>query len=363
MLTACTENKDFLYRQTRDWVVRQMRTGKLKPGSRLPGERALADLLKISRGTARIALQELEHEGFIERIPSRGAFIKTKGETRQVRLALIFPEAGISTEYLYYSNWVIASEVQRGLLEESMLNNSVMSFQYFPVDDAEREPEKYADKLEKEYDGVFFPSSQHWKLMEELKRRNYPFISIAEDKSIPYITYNRHDICVESINYLLSRNARNIIVLRREDSANIDPKLEAIKEVCKNNHIKFSKENILGVPVDKTGDLVVEMLKKVFNTSAKLPDVFFCTYPEIAFYVFRFADEMNYNIPDDFMLMGYGNNIRLSPMVSRLTHIELPYYEMGRTGCQTLINKILYGKDIPPLQKLDAKLVIGKTTQ
>lgn len=363
MLTACTENKDFLYRQTRDWLVRQMRTGKLKPGSRLPGERALADLLKISRGTARIALQELEHEGFIERVPSRGAFIKTKGETRQVRLALIFPEAGISTEYLYYSNWAIASEVQRGLLEGSMMNNSVMSFQYIPVDDAERNPEKYADKLAKEYDGVLFPSSQHGKLMEELKRRNYPFVSIAEDDSVPYITYNRHNICVEAVNYLLSCKAEKIIVLRQEGASDFDRKLQAIKEVYKNNNIKFTKENILEIPQDKIGDHVVERLKKVFDSKSKLPDVFFCTYPEAAFYVFRFAEEMGHKIPDDFMLMGYGNNVRLSPMVSRLTHVELPYYEMGQAGCKALIDKILYGKDIPSVQKLDAKLIIGKTTR
>jgi DNA-binding LacI/PurR family transcriptional regulator len=72
---------------------------------------------------------------------------------------------------------------------------------------------------------------------------------------------------------------------------------------------------------------------------------------------------MGHKIPDDFMLMGYGNNVRLSPMVSRLTHVELPYYEMGQAGCKALIDKILYGKDIPSVQKLDAKLIIGKTTR
>lgn len=360
----CDNKRDFLYNQAKDWLLQQIRTNKLKTDARLPGERELASSLKISRNTARSALIQLEREGFIERIPSKGAFIKTKGETRQIRLALIFPEAGISTDYLYYSNWAMASEVQRGLLEESMEKNSMLTFQYLPIDEAEKNPEKCADMLAKEYDGVFFPSCQHIKLMKELQARNYPFISGGEEDSIPYLTYNRREACIEAISYLASRDAREIVVLKQEGTSGWEAKLQAIKDAYKINHLEFSQANILEIPEDKDRELTIEKLKEIFPASlSEFPDAFFCTYPEAAFNILKFVQEMNYRIPDDFMLMGYGNNVRLSPMASSLTHVELPHYEIGRAGCRALIDKIMYGKDISPVQELKAKLIIGKTTR
>lgn len=49
--------------------------GVYPPGSRLPGERQLADQLHVSRSTLRAALGDLEGEGRIARSPQRGWFV------------------------------------------------------------------------------------------------------------------------------------------------------------------------------------------------------------------------------------------------------------------------------------------------
>lgn len=365
MLTVCSKNQNFLYRQTRDWLVREMRTGRLSPGSKLPGERALANLLKISRGTARVALQGLEKEGFIDRIPSRGAFIKRRGEVRQTKLALIFPEAGISRDYLHYANWAAASEMQRGLLDESMLNNSVLSYQYFPVEDSIKYPEKYANKLVNEYDGVFFVGEQHEEIMKRLKTSKYPFVAISKCASAPYMTYNRQEICLESAHYLLSHGARDIKMLTRDfDSYTWPVKFNAMKQACEEHDIDFSMKNVIELPAPADSEAIYLKLKKLFSgSSSKLPDAFYCTSPEVAFSVLRLAGENNWKIPEDLMLMGYGNNIRFSPMASQLTHVELPHYEMGRAACRSVLDKIISDKEIPNIQEIKAKLIIGQTTK
>lgn len=54
----------------------QVLSGQLRPGDRLPAERTLGQLNGISRVTVRGALEALEAEGYVERLPRRGIVVK-----------------------------------------------------------------------------------------------------------------------------------------------------------------------------------------------------------------------------------------------------------------------------------------------
>lgn len=49
--------------------------GIYQPGTKLPGERLLAESLHVSRSTVRMALEELERQGRVARSPQRGWFV------------------------------------------------------------------------------------------------------------------------------------------------------------------------------------------------------------------------------------------------------------------------------------------------
>lgn len=63
-----------LYRQLVDEFVRKIDSGELRPGDRLPSEREMAESLKVSRITARQALDTLEQLGLVYREQGRGTF-------------------------------------------------------------------------------------------------------------------------------------------------------------------------------------------------------------------------------------------------------------------------------------------------
>ena len=64
-----------LYEQIYEYIVSEIRVGKLLYGERLPSTRSLADSLGISRSTAIFAYDQLQAEGYIEARPYKGYFV------------------------------------------------------------------------------------------------------------------------------------------------------------------------------------------------------------------------------------------------------------------------------------------------
>ena len=64
-----------LYRQLVDEFIRNIDSGELRPGDRLPSEREMVESLKVSRITARQALDTLEQLGLVYREQGRGTFV------------------------------------------------------------------------------------------------------------------------------------------------------------------------------------------------------------------------------------------------------------------------------------------------
>jgi GntR family transcriptional regulator len=64
-----------LYHQIKEGFRRALREGQITPGQRLPPEQDLCAFLRVSRGTLKQALHELQAEGFLHRERSKGTFV------------------------------------------------------------------------------------------------------------------------------------------------------------------------------------------------------------------------------------------------------------------------------------------------
>lgn len=67
-----------IYEQIKENIKNLILNGELTGGEMLPSIRSLAKDLRISVITTKRAYEELEHDGFIETIPGKGCFVKTK---------------------------------------------------------------------------------------------------------------------------------------------------------------------------------------------------------------------------------------------------------------------------------------------
>lgn len=63
------------YERVAESIRHDIRSGKLKPGDRLPGNRAVAEIHRVSLGTAQKALGVLHDEGWVSTTPAVGVFV------------------------------------------------------------------------------------------------------------------------------------------------------------------------------------------------------------------------------------------------------------------------------------------------
>src|SRR5215831_17789157 len=64
-----------VYLQIANSIIREIKSGFIKPGEKIPGTRELSELLEVHRKTIVNAYFELDAQGWITTIPSKGAFI------------------------------------------------------------------------------------------------------------------------------------------------------------------------------------------------------------------------------------------------------------------------------------------------
>ncbi len=65
----------YVYALMADHLHARIEAGELKPGTRLPGERALAAEYGVALGTARRAIEELRQRGLVVTLPAKGTFV------------------------------------------------------------------------------------------------------------------------------------------------------------------------------------------------------------------------------------------------------------------------------------------------
>ena len=71
-----------LYRRIAEEIARLIKRGEYKPGARLPPERDLAAMLKVSRPSVREALIALEVEGYVDVRVGSGVYVSHAGGSR-----------------------------------------------------------------------------------------------------------------------------------------------------------------------------------------------------------------------------------------------------------------------------------------
>ncbi len=83
MASAPSKQTTRLYQALAEKIMRRIASGEFKPGERLPAERELAAVYKVSRPTVREAVIALEIEGLVEVRVGSGVYVISQTPTRE----------------------------------------------------------------------------------------------------------------------------------------------------------------------------------------------------------------------------------------------------------------------------------------
>lgn len=86
------ETRSPLYYQLKQMILRWIDDERLRPGDRVPPEQELQNTYNLSRTTVRLALRELELEGYVVRSPGKGTFVSPPKIESKPRRLLSFSE-------------------------------------------------------------------------------------------------------------------------------------------------------------------------------------------------------------------------------------------------------------------------------
>ncbi|RLL91682.1 hypothetical protein BG32_01625 [Mesotoga sp. HF07.pep.5.2.highcov] len=86
-----------IYLKIRNYMIKQIEKGILIPGDRIPSERELVDLFKVSRMTVRHAIDQLVNDGILVRMVGKGTYVSSEKFATELNVLRSFSEEIIST--------------------------------------------------------------------------------------------------------------------------------------------------------------------------------------------------------------------------------------------------------------------------
>jgi len=213
-----------------------------------------------------------------------------------------------------------------------------------------------------EIDGAIFVTYDKTTVEDELiplLDKGFPLIIIGNHPQIPHVSIDHEAGSRMALNKLFKTKRKNILYLGGGlDFYSNQQKFKAYQKLLKESNLTEKKELIHHTVyrVDQGYDLVKDLLAKgikfdaIFSAAADLPAVGAC----------RALAESDISVPDDVSVIGYDNSVYAQFSTPPLSSIASPFYEMGRTAVEMIIDFIKNEEPPKPIY-LNPELVLRES--
>ena len=357
--------------QLADILKKNIRSGKLLPGKRIPGIRRLTEQYNVSMNTVIETLNLMEQQNYIERIPTKGTFVTddVNHELSLVKIAFAFPEEDISLESVSsMENYAKVSSIQHGAVKEAKANSAEIVFLHFNEPENEIQLSRQMRRLEP-FDGVFFVGFQLEAIRNECIKKGIPSVMIGSF----YGEYNTDCILVEDdvrlamnkiCKHLADRGFKKVVSFLNSNSAppiqgriNMR-KIEILNETARKYGMSATHDDLYLI---KTGD--AEQLNNAMKQVVKLKEktAIFSGHTSFVHLIYRFCRLNNYLLGDKIGAFGYSSGLNYINLDPRFTYLEGDSLTRGSITCKILVDAIR-NKNKPDNQLVEGRLIIGETT-
>ena len=135
------QNSNPLFLQISNQIINLIKNGTLRPAYRLPGTRAMAELLEVHRKTVIAAYDELNMQGWIDMIPQKGSYVNSKipvlNYQRIENSELVFEKKESSFHY-YKNQDFIAVEERPKKVDGIYIDDGICDYRLTPKEELAR---------------------------------------------------------------------------------------------------------------------------------------------------------------------------------------------------------------------------------
>lgn len=353
-----------------EWAVRrltqQIASCKYQPGEMLPGERILAEEMKIGRGSVRAALLEIENRGLVRRRPGRGTEVVLVAQRGVLpRIVTVHPHFGAvnSPEFSAIHLGILDRLKSRGYASDHIyVTNKPSMLEEGPAfEGIVTLPEGLGAHLER-YEAVLFQEiAETEQVALELERQHRPVVvaNLEQDIALSATRVDHAKVFFETTKILLNFGHRRIAFVGRDPQkffhgravAGYRQALEAAK-----------------VPVDEA--LIVRAkASDAFNgylASRELlrgddrPTAIVAARDVLAQGVCHAIEEAGLCAGSDVSVVSY-DNLSWPMKEPFLTTFNEPAYEMGTTAVDMLLERLIGGWKPVEQRTLEARLVLRRS--
>ena len=363
-----------LHVQLHNQLRQLIHSGRWPNASRIPSENELTSHLNISRSTVRLALQQAELEGLIERIAGRGTFVAYAPTENHQRHLIAFVTGGIDAE--------------NHLLMLSGAEHEVRARGYQIVFSTAKNQDEELQILERvEEDniaGVLLWANALSTRSQQHTIARYQQVSVPVvlmDRKIPsfecdYVTSDNYGGARALMRHLIELGHRHIVFLSH-DIVEIFPVMERYRGYCEalqeaglptadlwligQSGVEISASYALRSSVDKKS-IEIQQIKDYIHNAKPRPTAIFALNDWLAVLALRAMKQLEMKIPDAMSIAGFDD-------IDLAVHLEVPLttvaqnpFAIGKRAAQVLLDRLTSNNSSTKLEYIPTELRIRSST-
>jgi DNA-binding LacI/PurR family transcriptional regulator len=325
-----------------DALQREIQSGRLRPGDRLPSEADLERKFGASRITVGRAVRDLQLAGLVERRAGSGSYVKARSLADALSFGLLIPDLG-ETE--------IFEPICQGMMASPLARRHVLLWGSLPSAAASKEERAWQlcrQYIDRRVSGVFFAPLEltagkdaiNRTIAQALDAEGIPLV-LLDRTVVPYPERGVHDLVgidnrragYRITEHLLRLGACRIAFVAVENAAaTVEAREAGYREALYIWDAPISRDFVHRLdPTD---------LERVRTLMASEPDAIVCANDWTAARLMHSILELGYSVPENVRLVGIDDLDYASLLPVPLTTLRQPTREIGAAAFSVMLDRV-----------------------
>ena len=346
-------------------------SGRWPHGSRIPSENQLTNHLNISRSTIRLAFQQAEVEGLINRIPGKGTFVTYQPNNTAQTLLIAFVTNGFDSDH------------QRMLLHgaESVIHDISHRLIFVNVDN-QAEIEVLRNLEHEHVAGILLwprPDYDQPNVAEPYRSIQIPMVMM--DRPVPgldcdCVTSENYDGALAAMQHLLGLGHENVAFISHYNMSvpTVQERYQAYQDAMTDAGFEplapwilspelgeISASQVLRLFSDKDHAVFADFAA-FFENANRRPTAIFAVHDQVAMFALRAVQALGKRVPHDISVAGFDDTDVAAYIEVPLTTVAQDRFLMGKRAAHRLIDRINGDKSPAVIERIPTHLRVRDST-